>query len=104
MTVLICMAFYIYAFISLNVYRKEIETRFNNGYLIKGKLKAPFPIRVTVLFSMVALAANWLSFLVFGNENTILINVVPVLYFVNLLWRYQRRIKKIDKENTDVLL
>ena len=96
--------FYIYVLLSINVYRKEIELRFNDGYKINRNIKAPYPIRVMVLFTLVALAANWLFFIIFGEEKTILINSIPVLFFVNLLWRYKRRIKKIDKENSDVLL
>lgn len=104
MTILICTTFYIYVLLSINVYRKEIELRFNDGYKINRNVKAPYPIRVMVLFTLVALAANWLFFIIFGEEKTILINSIPVLFFVNLLWRYKRRIKKIDKENSDVLL
>ncbi len=104
MTILICTTFYIYVLLSINVYRKEIELRFNDGYKINRNIKAPYPIRVMVLFTLVALAANWLFFIIFGEEKTILINSIPVLFFVNLLWRYKRRIKKIDKENSDVLL
>ena len=104
MTILICTTFYIYVLLSINVYRKEIELRFNDGYKINRNIKAPYPIRVMVLFTLVALAANWLFFIIFGEEKTILINSILVLFFVNLLWRYKRRIKKIDKENSDVLL
>ena len=104
MTILICTTFYIYVLLSINVDRKEIELRFNDGYKINRNIKAPYPIRVMVLFTLVALAANWLFFIIFGEEKTILINSIPVLFFVNLLWRYKRRIKKIDKENSDVLL
>lgn len=99
MTVLICTVFYVYVIIAVNHYRKEIEYRYNDGDIIKGNLRAPYPIKVTVLFSLVAFAANLLLFLVVGNDYTILINTIPVLFFVNLLWRYERRIKKIDREN-----
>lgn len=99
MTILICTAFYTYVIIAVNHYRKEIESRYQDGYMIKGKIRAPFPIRVTVLLSLTALAANVFVFLFAGEDYTILINTLPVLFFVNLLWRYERRIKKIDREN-----
>lgn len=99
MTVVICTAFYIYVIIAVNYYRKEIVKRAENGYAIKGKVRAPYPIKVTVLFAATALAANVFIFQLAGNDDTILINTLPVLFFVNLLWRYERRIKRIDREN-----
>ena len=92
MTVVICTIFYIYVIIAVNYYRKEIVKRANDGYTIKGKVRAPYPIKVMVLFAVFV-------FLMAGNDDTILINTLPVLFFVNLLWRYERRIKKIDREN-----
>lgn len=99
MTIFLFTLFYGYVVVSVNYYRKEILARAKEGYVIKGKVKAPYPIRVSVLLVLVALASNLLLFVVVGNEKTILINSVSALFFVNLLWRYQRRIKKIDKEN-----
>ena len=99
MTVVICTAFYIYVIIAVNHYRKEIVKRAEDGYAIKGKVRAPYPIKVTVLFADTALAANVFIFQLAGNDDTILINTLPVLFFVNLLWRYERRIKRIDREN-----
>ena len=52
-----------------------------------------------VLFIMTAFAVNLFLSIVAGGNETILINVLPAIFFVNLLWRYQRKIKKIDKEN-----
>ena len=49
MTVVICTAFYIYVIIAVNHYRKEIVKRAEDGYAIKGKVRAPYPIKVTVL-------------------------------------------------------
>ena len=99
MTILICTGFYIYVIFSVNVYRKEIEVRYKEGYVIKGKVKAPYPLRISVLLSLVALAVNVFLFQFFGNEMTIIINTFPVLFCINLLWRYERKIKKIDREN-----
>lgn len=99
MTVVICTAFYVYVVFAVNHYRKEIEKRANAGYAIKGKVRAPYPIRVLVLLSSVALAVNVFVSIFFGYENVILINTLLALFFVNLLWRYERRIKKIDREN-----
>lgn len=99
MTILICTGFYIYVIFSVNVYRKEIEVRYKEGYVIKGKVKAPYPLRISVLLSLVALAVNVFLFQFFGNEMTIIINTFPALFCINLLWRYERKIKKIDKEN-----
>ena len=99
MTILICTGFYIYVIFSVNVYRKEIEVRYKEGYVIKGQVKAPYPLRISVLLSLVALAVNVFLFQFFGNEMTIIINTFPVLFCINLLWRYERKIKKIDKEN-----
>lgn len=99
MTILICTGFYIYVIFSVNVYRKEIEVRYKEGYVIKGKVKAPYPLRISVLLSLVALAVNVFLFQFFGNEMTIIINTFPVLFCINLLWWYERKIKKIDKEN-----
>lgn len=99
MTILICTGFYIYIIFSVNVYRKEIEIRSKEGYVIKGKVKAPYPLRIAVLLSLVAFAVNLFLYLFVGNDVTILINSAPVLFCTNLLWRYERRIKKIDKEN-----
>ena len=99
MTIIICTVFYIYSIYSINSYRKEIICRVNDGYSTKHKVKAPYPFRVSVLLSLVAFATNLFLFLVAGDEETILINALPVLFFVNVLWRYQRRIKKMDKEN-----
>lgn len=99
MTILICTGFYIYVIFSVNVYRKEIELRRKEGYAIKGKVKAPYPLRISVLLSLVALAANVFLFQFTGNEMTIIINTFPVLFCINLLWRYERKIKKIDREN-----
>ena len=90
MTILICTGFYIYVIFSVNVYRKEILLRQKEGCVIKGKV---------VLLSLVALAANVCLFQFAGNEMTILINTFPVLFCTNLLWRYERKIKKIDREN-----
>lgn len=99
MTILICTLFYVYSIYSINIYRKEIILRINVGQLTNRKVKAPYPIRVSVLLSLVAFAINLFLFLVAGNEETILINTLPILFFVNILWRYRRRIKKMDKEN-----
>ena len=71
MTILICTGFYIYVIFSVNVYRKEIELRRKEGYAIKGKAKAPYPLRISVLLSLVALAANIFLFQFTGNEMTI---------------------------------
>ena len=81
MTILICTTFYIYVLLSINVYRKEIELRFNDGYKINRNIKAPYPIRVMVLFTLVALAANWLFFIIFGEEKTILFGLTGTGYF-----------------------
>lgn len=99
MTVFICTLFYAYVVIAVNVYRQEILDRANEGYFIRYKVKAPFPVRIMVLFILVAFAVNLFLSIVTGNDETILINVIPALFFVNILWRYQRKIKKIDKEN-----
>ena len=95
MTILICTGFYIYVIFSVNVYRKEIVIRANEGYRIKGKVKAPYPLRISVLLALVALAINIFLFQFTGKEMTIIINTFPVLFGTNLLWRYERRIKKI---------
>lgn len=99
MTVFICAIFYAYIVIAVNVYRQEIIDRANEGYFIRYKVKAPFPIKVMVLFILTAIVVNLFLTIVVGSDKTILINVLPAIFFVNLLWRYQRRIKKIDKEN-----
>ena len=99
MTVFICAIFYAYIVIAVNVYRQEIIERANEGYFISYKVKAPFPIKVMVLFIMTAFAVNLFLSIVAGGNETILINVLPAIFFVNLLWRYQRKIKKNDKEN-----
>ena len=99
MTVFLCTLFYAYVVIAVNVYRQEILDRANEGYFIRYKVKAPFPIKVMVLFIMTAFAVNLFLSIVAGGNETILINVLPAIFFVNLLWRYQRKIKKIDKEN-----
>ena len=99
MTVFLCTLFYAYVVIALNVYRQEILDRTNEGYFIRYKVKAPFPIKVMVLFILAAFAANLFLFIIAGDNETIMINVIPALFFVNILWRYQRKIKKIDKEN-----
>lgn len=99
MTILICTAFYIYVIIAVNHYRKEIAKRAEDGFIIRGKIRAPYPIKVTALLSAVALAVNVFVFLFAGNDYAILINSLPALFFVNLLWRYERRIKKLDREN-----
>ena len=99
MTVFLCTLFYAYVVIAVNVYRREILDRANEGYFIRYKVKAPLPIKVMVLFIMTAFAVNLFLSIVAGGNETILINVLPAIFFVNLLWRYQRKIKKIDKEN-----
>lgn len=99
MTVFLCTLFYAYVVIAVNVYRREILDRANEGYFIRYKVKAPFPIKVMVLFVLAAFAANLFLFIIAGDSETIMINVIPALFFVNILWRYQRKIKKIDKEN-----
>lgn len=99
MTVIICTIFYAYIVIAVNVYRQEILDRANEGYFIRYKVKAPFPIKVMVLFILVAFSANLFLSIVVGSEKVILINVLPAIFFVILLWRYQRKIKKIDEEN-----
>ncbi len=99
MTVFLCTLFYAYVVIAVNVYRREILDRANEGYFIRYKVKAPFPIKVMVLFILAAFAANLFLFIIAGDNETIMINVIPALFFVNILWRYQRKIKKIDKEN-----
>ena len=99
MTVFICAIFYAYIVIAVNVYRQEIIDRANEGYFIRYKVKAPLPIKAMVLFVLTAIAVNTFLFVVVGSDKTILINILPAIFFVNLLWRYQRRIKKIDKEN-----
>lgn len=99
MTVFICTIFYTYVVIAVNVYRQEILDRASEGYYIRYKIKAPFPVKVMVLFILTAFATNLFLSIFAGDNETILINVIPVLFFINLLWRYQRKIKKIDKEN-----
>lgn len=104
MTVILITVFYAYVVFAVNVYRQEILDRANDGYIVRCKIKAPFPIKVSVLLVLTALAFNlFLSFVV-GNGNTILINTLPALFFVFILARYQRKIKKNDKENNDVFL
>ena len=99
MTVFLCTLFYAYVVIAVNVYRQEILDRANEGYFIRYKVKVPFPIKVMVLFILAAFAANLFLFIIAGDSETIMITVIPALFFVNILWRYQRKIKKIDKEN-----
>lgn len=101
MTIIILTVFYTYCFFMINSYRKEILLRADSGYSINSKkIKAPYPVKVMVLLSLVSLATNVFLFIVAGNDDTILINTFPVLIFVFILWRYRRTIKKIDKENS----
>lgn len=104
MTVILITVFYAYVVFAVNVYRQEILDRANDGYIVRCKIKAPFPIKVSVLLVLTALAFNLFLSLVVGNGNTILINTFPALFFVFILARYQRKIKRIDKENSDVFL
>lgn len=99
MTVFLCTLFYAYVVIAVNVYRQEIIDRENEGFFIRYKVRAPYPIKVTALLILVAFAANFFLFVVIGNDKTILVNTPSALFCVNLLWRYRRKIKKIDKEN-----
>lgn len=99
MTVILITVFYAYVVFAVNVYRQEILDRANDGYIVRCKIKAPFPIKVSVLLVLTALAFNLFLSLVVGNGNTILINTFPALFFIFILARYQRKIKRIDKEN-----
>lgn len=103
-TVILCSLFYAYVVFAINVYRQEIVDRANEGYVIRYKVKAPFTIKVSVLLILTAFAANFFLFVVVGSDYLILINTPPALFFVIILARYQRKIKKIDKENYDVFL
>ena len=57
MTIIVCTAFYIYVILSVNHYRREIEMRRNDGFIISGRIKAPYPVRIAVLLSLVAAIA-----------------------------------------------
>ena len=104
MTILICTGFYIYVIFSVNVYRKEIVSRANEGYRIKGKVKAPYPLRISVLLALVALAINIFLFQFTGNEMTIIINTFPVLFCTNLLGAMSAESRKSTGRICDVLL
>lgn len=92
--------FYIYTIYAISFYRKEINYRLLNGYSGKSKVKfkAPFSLRKSVLLSLAAIIINIFFRLAFGNNLTVLINVIPVIFFLFVLRRYEKKLIKMDKE------
>ena len=104
MTVFICTLFYAYVVIAVNVYRQEILDRANEGYFIRYKVKAPFPVRIMVLFILVAFAVNLFLSIVTGNGETILINVIPALFLSIFCGDIREKSRKSTRRMSDVFL
>jgi fatty acid desaturase len=92
---MICYIYYLY---SINYYRKEIKYRIADGYVSKKKYKAPFSLRKSVLFCVISTAVNALLQIIFGDSLLILINFPFVVIILFILKRYERRLRKIEKE------
>lgn len=97
MTVFMCSLFYIYTVYAINYYRKEIIIRIQNDMYVPFEPKAPLTTKTAVLCCIIAVLINVLLQLIVGNEMLILLNVCPVLWFLFVLRRYEKKIIKIDK-------
>jgi predicted histidine transporter YuiF (NhaC family) len=98
MTAFMCSLFYAYTIYAINYYRKEIRYRLeNNDSIIKFKYKAPFSIKKAVLLCLAAIVSNYLLQFFIGSDNLILLNAIPVLCFMFILRRYEKRLIKMDK-------
>ncbi len=91
--------FYIYYFLALNIYRKELHFRFIAYKNVYGKDKAPLSIKKTVLLLSVILLFN-ISIQVLLSPNVlILIHALPVMTLMYHLRYLRRKIAKFDNEN-----
>ena len=97
MTAFICSLFYIYTVYAINYYRREIILRAENDMYIPFKYKAPLAKKTAVLYCITAVVLNILFQIIVGNELLILLNVIPVLWFMFVLRRYEKKIIKIDR-------
>lgn len=97
MTAFMCSLFYIYTVYAINYYRREIITRIQNDIYVPFEPKAPLTAKTAVLCCIIAVLINVLLQLIIGNDMLILLNVCPVLWFMLVLRRYEKKIIKIDR-------
>lgn len=97
MTAFMCSLFYIYTVYAINYYRREIIIRIQNDIYIPFEPKAPLTAKTAVLCCFIAVLINVILQLIVGNEILILLNVCPVLWFMLVLRRYEKKIIKIDR-------
>lgn len=100
MTPLICSGFYLYYILRLNYLRKDINDRVNYGYKynFKGKPKAPYSVKKTVLFIVIAAIVNIVLYIMY-QDFAIVINVVPAICCLQSLHRTEKKIIQMDKED-----
>lgn len=97
MTAFMCSLFYIYTVYAINYYRREIIIRIQNDIYVPFEPKAPLTAKAAVLCCFIAVLINVILQLIVGNEILILLNVCPVLWFMLVLRRYEKKIIKIDR-------
>lgn len=97
MTAFMCSLFYIYTVYAINYYRREIIIRIENDIYVPFEPKAPLTAKTAVLCCIIAVLINVLLQLIIGNDMLILLNVCPVLWFMLVLRRYEKKIIKIDR-------
>lgn len=98
MTTIINFLLYSYYFFAINYYRKEIEYRIADGFVSKKKHKAPLSLKKMVLFIFVITVINAILQINVGDSVLILINCPFVITLLLILKRYERQLRKIDKE------
>ena len=80
----------------IRYYRIEIIYRVEEYHIDNIKYKAPFQLKKTVLLCFISVITNYLMFFIIGTDMLILHNSGPVICFMFIIWRYRRKIKKID--------
>ena len=97
MTALICSLFYCYSVLMIQSYRIEIILRLEDNSTIDCvKFKAPFSKKRMVLLCVITTILNYLLFYIVGANMLILINTLPVCVLMFIMWRYRRKIIKMD--------
>lgn len=101
MSIVIISIFYIYYFIAVNFYRRELHFRFIAYSKMSGKDRAPISVKKLVLFSAIIIAVLTVTGFTAGNDTLILINALPVIALAFHLRLMRKRIAMADKNNNE---
>lgn len=90
MSAFMCSLFYIYTIYAVNYYRKEIISRSNDIPIPYKKIKAPLSVKSAVLRCIISVLINIVFQIILGNENLIIANIIPIMWSVFILKRYEK--------------